>query len=268
VRCACAQQDGREVVEVNGIEFDVVTREGMLSRVHDFVSCGGSHTVRFVPAHPVVLAKRDADYARVLRSSALLLADGVGPRLAASLKGIRLTRISGTEGMHAVFSDGRDRGVRHYLFGGSPHVAEALSARLRELYGEASIVGVESPPFRELTDEEWRAASERMQAADADVVWVGLGTPKQDHAAEKLELLEAAPVIACVGAAFDFIAGSKRRAPDLVQKLGLEWAFRLAQEPTRLGRRYLVGNVLFVVDAARATLARHNRLAKGAVDGV
>jgi N-acetylglucosaminyldiphosphoundecaprenol N-acetyl-beta-D-mannosaminyltransferase len=235
------------------VAFDVVTREDLVRRVHEFVDCGASHVVRFVPTHPVVLAKRDDEYRRMLNGSSLVLADGVGPVLGARLNGATLTRISGTEGMRAILAE---EGLRHYLFGGSPAVADALRARVAALYGEEAVVGVESPPFRTLSDEEWEGAARRMRAAGAEIVWVGLGTPKQDYAAAKLQALSAAPVIASVGAAFDFYAGSKRRAPWIMRTLGLEWLFRLIQEPRRLWRRYMVGNALFVYDLVVSALPR------------
>lgn len=250
--CTCTGS-GRQSVDVNGVAFDIASQEDLVRRVHEFVDCGATHVVRFVPSHPVVLAKRDDEYRRMLNSSALVLADGVGPVLGARLNGAKLHRISGTAGMQAILAE---RGLRHYLFGGSPDVVDRLRARVVALYGEAAVVGAESPPFRALSDEEWTEAVGRMRAVDADVVWVGLGTPKQDYAAAKLEALSAAPVIASVGAAFDFVAGSKRRAPRIVRSAGLEWLYRLLQEPRRLWRRYLVGNALFVCDVLAARIVR------------
>jgi N-acetylglucosaminyldiphosphoundecaprenol N-acetyl-beta-D-mannosaminyltransferase len=112
------------------------------------------------------------------------------------------------------------------------------------------LAGAESPPFRDLTDDEKREQDERIRASGADIVWVGLGTPKQDFEVERL--VETMPVLAAaVGAAFDFTAGTVKPAPEWMQRNGLEWAHRFASEPRRLWRRYLIGNVEFVRAAGR-----------------
>lgn len=112
------------------------------------------------------------------------------------------------------------------------------------------LAGAESPPFRDLTDDERREQDDRIQASRADIVWVGLGTPKQDFEAERLA--EALPLLAAaVGAAFDFTAGTVKPAPAWMQRSGLEWAHRLASEPRQLWRRYLIGNARFVSIALR-----------------
>lgn len=245
---------------MNGVPFDVLaTPDELLERIDALIACGQPHVVRFLATHPVVLAKRDERYRNLLAQPGLNLADGIGPVLAARLRGKSLSRLSGTEGMRAVIRHGTSNGMRHYLFGGSPDVVARLRERLTDEYDADAVVGFESPPFRPLSDEEWRSAAARMRAANTDVVWVGLGAPKQDYAAAKLEELAAVPVIVAVGAAFDFIAGSKRRAPVVLRKLGLEWLYRLLQEPRRLGKRYVVGNLLFLYDVlVSAVTSRRN----------
>jgi N-acetylglucosaminyldiphosphoundecaprenol N-acetyl-beta-D-mannosaminyltransferase len=137
--------------------------------------------------------------------------------------------------------------LRHYLFGGTPEALEKLQAELRAEEPRIVIAGVESPPFRELSDAEVAEAAGRMRAAGADAVWVGLGAPKQDVMAARLRDVDAAAAIFCVGAAFDFVAGTVPRAPLWMQRSGLEWLHRLLSEPRRLWRRYLIGNPRFVM---------------------
>jgi N-acetylglucosaminyldiphosphoundecaprenol N-acetyl-beta-D-mannosaminyltransferase len=147
--------------------------------------------------------------------------------------------------MAGALDRGCERGVRHYLYGSTPEVLDRLGRAIADRWPGAEVVGAESPPFRELTDADLRAAAKRMDGAGADLVWVGLGTPKQDDAVHRLARLGPATYVA-VGAAFDFLAGTKRQAPVWMQRRGLEWCFRLATEPRRLWRRYLLGNLRFI----------------------
>jgi N-acetylglucosaminyldiphosphoundecaprenol N-acetyl-beta-D-mannosaminyltransferase len=135
-------------------------------------------------------------------------------------------------------------------------VAEGLAARLSERYPGLIVAGDETPPFRPLTEAERQAMVARLNAADPDFIWVGLGTPKQDLwlAENRPDLI--APAIMAVGAAFDIVGGYRPRSPRLMQRLGLEWLFRLYQEPRRLARRYTVVNVRFVRMAVLEMLQR------------
>ena len=142
------------------------------------------------------------------------------------------------------------RGTRHYLYGSTEEVLSSLVSEIQRIAPGALIVGAESPPFRDLSDAELREVIVRIEAADVDVVWVGLGTPKQDYEVERMAAASATTFVA-IGAAFDFIAGNKKRAPQWMQKSGLEWVFRLVSEPRRLWKRYLLGNARFLAAAVR-----------------
>jgi N-acetylglucosaminyldiphosphoundecaprenol N-acetyl-beta-D-mannosaminyltransferase len=138
------------------------------------------------------------------------------------------------------------RRLRHSLVGGSAQTIEELQNNLRRRIPGLRVVGAHSPPVREVThagvEQDLRALD-----ADADVLWVGLSTPKQQRWAELARQHHPAKVVATVGAAFDFHAGNKPQAPGWMQRAGLEWTFRLATEPRRLWRRYLIGNPRFVL---------------------
>ena len=137
-------------------------------------------------------------------------------------------------------------GHRHYLYGGAPGVADALAARLRRRFPGLRIVGTYSPPFRPLPARDDAEVDRAINQANPDIVWVGLSTPKQERwAAAHVGRLRA-PVLIGVGAAFDLHAGRKKQAPRWIQRGGLEWLFRLGQEPRRLWRRYLVNNPRFI----------------------
>src|SRR5204863_3570670 len=155
-------------------------------------------------------------------------------------------------------------GVSIYLYGGNPAVAEKLRANLLAACPGLEIAGYEAPPFRALTPDEDEAVVERINASGAGLVFIGLGCPKQDHFAfEHRDRLRAVQL--CVGAAFDFHAGVKKMAPAWMQRRGLEWLFRLGQEPGRLWRRYLVTNSRFVAKLGVALWEGRHRKARGPV---
>jgi N-acetylglucosaminyldiphosphoundecaprenol N-acetyl-beta-D-mannosaminyltransferase len=130
------------------------------------------------------------------------------------------------------------RGYRQFYYGGAEGLADALKQELALRYPGLSVVGTMCPPFRELTHEENEETVAAINAADPDIVWVGLSTPKQERWMAEHRSRIKAPVMIGVGAAFDFLAGTKRQAPRWMQMCGLEWLFRLLSEPRRLWRRY------------------------------
>jgi N-acetylglucosaminyldiphosphoundecaprenol N-acetyl-beta-D-mannosaminyltransferase len=137
-------------------------------------------------------------------------------------------------------------GLKHYFLGGRPGVPERLATALAKRYPGLRVVGTESPPFRPLSPSEDASQVQRINAASPDVLWVGLGAPKQEFWAANHELDLRVSLILPVGAAFDFYSGRVRRAPTWMQRMGLEWLFRLAADPRRLWRRYLVTNSQFL----------------------
>lgn len=211
--------------------------------------------VHFANAYTVALADSDTRYGRLFgRPGSVVFTDGVPvawvgrrgyPAVATSWD-----RVYGPDVMEAVLDASGPDGPRHYLLGGSPETLAALESVIAERWPLAILVGAESPPFRALSAEEVAAQDARIRDSGATIVWVGLGTPKQDW--EVARLAGSVPVVAmAVGAAFDFLAGVKPQAPLWMQKSGTEWAFRLASEPRRLAKRYLWGNPRFLVAAAR-----------------
>jgi N-acetylglucosaminyldiphosphoundecaprenol N-acetyl-beta-D-mannosaminyltransferase len=160
--------------------------------------------------------------------------------------GFPVERVCGPDFMPALIEAGIEAGRTHFFYGGAPGVPEALAARLTSRYPGLRVAGTLSPPFRALSATEDQAVLNRINEAAPDYLWVGLGTPKQDLwiAANRSRL--DAPVILAVGAAFDFLAGRRRRAPRWMQRSGTEWIYRLATEPRRLGSRYTRVNARFL----------------------
>jgi N-acetylglucosaminyldiphosphoundecaprenol N-acetyl-beta-D-mannosaminyltransferase len=235
---------------VNGVRIDPVTPGGFLDAVGSFLACGQSHTLHFCSAHPTIEARSDPAYRELLNSGDLNLPDGAPVAWAARALGYPAVRLAGTEGVHLVSRWGLARGIRHFLYGSTPETLDRLRTNLESEHPGISIVGAESPPFREISDGELEATVARIRASGADAVWIGLGAPKQDLMAARLRDHQAAPLLFCVGAAFDFISGTKARAPEWMRDRGLEWAHRLWSEPSRLWKRYLVGNARFVLGVA------------------
>jgi len=205
-------------------------------------------TVAVCNVHSVMSARNDPN----LRS-ALIDADIATPDGVPLVWGIRWTanpgqeRVYGPELMVRSLVASGTKGWRHYLYGSTPATLASLKAAIAELSPEASIVGTESPPFRRLTDAEERAVIDRLQNSGADVVWVGLGMPKQELWISRVAPHLPGVALLGVGAAFDFLAGTKRQAPAWLQRAGLEWLFRLIREPRRLWRRYLWNNPAYLL---------------------
>lgn len=159
----------------------------------------------------------------------------------------QVSRIYGPDLVLALCQLSLERGYSHYFYGGAAGVPELLASRLGERFPGLKIAGTHSPPFRSLTTEEDAHIIEQINQTAPDIIWVGLGAPKQDlwMATHREQL--AAPVLIGVGAAFDFHTGRIPQAPAWMQSAGLEWLFRLWQEPRRLAYRYLVYNPLFIL---------------------
>jgi len=156
-------------------------------------------------------------------------------------------RVYGPTFFERVLDGGVDRRVKHYFLGSTPETLEKLQRNLLERFPDIDIVGVSSPPFKvEFTSDDYAVELSKIETSKPHIVWIGLGTPKQDKAGAYLASRYPA-VFACVGAAFDFSSGNLRDVPLWIQNAGLAWLFRFVQEPRRLWRRYTFGNAKFVL---------------------
>jgi N-acetylglucosaminyldiphosphoundecaprenol N-acetyl-beta-D-mannosaminyltransferase len=211
----------------------------------------GAH-VHLVNAYTVAIADRDPSFAEILSGDSVNLPDGKPLMWVSRMRRdkVALCQVRGTALLHSTFDRGRAHGVRHFLLGSTPEVLAKLETNLLIAFPGAVIVGTMSPPFRPLSPEEISDQDREIAASQAHVVWVGLGTPKQDYEAKRLS--QSLPVVAvAVGAAFDFTAGTVKEAPQVFVSLGIEWVYRFAKEPRRLWRRYVFGNGRFIVSAIR-----------------
>jgi N-acetylglucosaminyldiphosphoundecaprenol N-acetyl-beta-D-mannosaminyltransferase len=239
---------------VAGVRIDAVSRAQFLDAADAFIECGrrtgSSHIVHFCAAHPTVVARADDAYRAVLNDGDLNVPDGAPIAFGLRLHGLAAGRLPGTDALGALAGWGVDRHVSHVFLGSTPDVLGRLAANLERACPGIRIAGTVSPPFRPLSSGELQETAAQIRESGTDALWVGLGSPKQDVVAQQLRALDAAPIILCVGAAFEFVAGTKRRAPLWMRRSGLEWLHRLASEPRRLWRRYLIGNALFVAGLA------------------
>ena len=195
--------------------------------------------------HTTVTAYRDEKYRAVQNGSALSLPDGKPLSIVQRHRGYENAgRVPGPDLMPEIFALSEKKGYRHYFYGSKQSTLDALKERLLEKYPKLNIVGMYSPPFRPLTEEEDQEAVERINAVKPDFIWVGLGAPKQEiWMAEHENRVHG--VMLGVGAGFDFHAGTIKRAPKWMQELCMEWLYRISQDPKRLLWRYLDTNFSF-----------------------
>lgn len=187
--------------------------------------------------------------------AALVVPDGMPFVWIGKMKGLPVERTCGPDLFDRVCRMSPDVGLKHYFYGGKENVAETLANVCRDRYPGIQIVGWECPPFRPLTEEEERAAVARIIDSGADVVWVGISSPKQDIWMHK-HYGSLSQTLIGVGAAFDFHSGAVKRAPRWMQRHGLEFLHRLYSEPRRLWRRYLVLAPAFVWRVAISELRK------------
>lgn len=225
---------------VLGVNITVLKLHGAVETITEWINSRLPNYICVTPAHGVMDCYNDPDLLAIFNSSGMTTPDGMAIVWLLKLYGHRdVGRVYGPDLMLAACKAGERKGWRHYLYGGEVGVAEDLANVLRANYPEIVIAGTYSPPFRELTSDEKQDVVSIIGAAAPDIVWVGISTPKQERwMAEFIQLLDV-PVIVGVGAAFDFISGRKPQAPFWVQRSGLEWLFRLINEPGRLWRRYV-----------------------------
>jgi len=201
--------------------------------------------------HGIMESQRQPDLRRVHNSAGMVSPDGmplvyIGRAAGHSDCG----RVYGPDLMLQVCRESVEQGYRHFFYGTTPQTLSRLTERLRDRFPGLQVVGTYAPPFRPLSEFERAEVVERLNESSADIVWVGLSTPKQERwMAEHRDALKA-PVLVGVGAAFDFHAGTVRQAPSWMQPLCLEWLFRLIVEPKRLWKRYLLNNPGFIFSLA------------------
>lgn len=229
----------KQASEILGVRFDFVDCPTVWDTIREWRAEGHKDYITLTPAISIMLCRRDEQLRSATMLAGLTLPDSVGVIVAARILGYpHRGRVPGPDLMLECCDWGRAEGYNHYFYGGAPGVAERLAHSLCCKYPGLRVVGTYCPPFRDLSDDEDAAILERINQVRPDIVWVGLGTPKQEKwMADHVRRVDATSLIG-VGAAFDFHSGNIRRARPWIRSLGLEWAYRAAHDPGRW-RRYI-----------------------------
>ena len=229
----------RNRTNILGVAVSAINMDDAIERIDRWIEERTPNYICITGAHGVMESRKDFRLRDIHNQAGLVTPDGM-PLVWMSrwLGAKRAERVYGPDLMRAVSARSPGRGYRHFYFGGAPGVADRLAMALVAANPGLRVVGTLCPPFRPLTPEEDAEMVARINVAGPDIVWVGLSTPKQEYwMASHIGRINA-PVLIGVGAAFDFLAGTKRQAPTWMQHNGLEWLFRLCMEPRRLWRRY------------------------------
>jgi N-acetylglucosaminyldiphosphoundecaprenol N-acetyl-beta-D-mannosaminyltransferase len=233
---------------VLGVHVSAVQIPEVIRQVQAWIHARSyGHFVAVTGMHGIMEAQNDPRFMLILNAASLVVVDGMPLVWLGRWRGFPLhRRVYGPELLAEFCAQTSSLGFRHFFYGGKPGVPEELVNRLRSRLPALQVAGVYSPPFRSLTEEEDRNLVALINESRADIVWVGLSTPKQEkwmyEHKEKLRV----PVLIGVGAAFDFHSGRVKQAPRWMRDHGLEWLFRLSTEPRRLWRRYILLGSRFV----------------------
>ncbi len=239
---------------VLGVPVHAVQIPGVVSQIQLWIQSGvKGRYIAVTGMHGIAESRTDRTYERALCGADLVVPDGMPLVWLGRWHQHSLARrVYGPELMET-FCRETGSAYRHFFYGGDAGTADRLANALHQRFGTVA-AGTYCPPFRPLTDEELRDVTSRIEAAKPDVLWIGLSTPKQEKWMYQNHTRIPVPVMIGVGAAFDFNCGETRQAPHWMRENGLEWLFRLATEPKRLWRRYLVSipkaAVLVILDLA------------------
>lgn len=250
-------------VDILGVQVSAINLDTAVGSIERWISSGQRQYVCVTGVHGVMESQADRSLMRIHNESGLTTPDGMPLVWCGRLAGAeRMSRVYGPDLMLRVLQLSEERGWRHFFYGAGPGVPDRLATNLRATLPKLRVVGTHSPPFRELNEAERSQTVRMLNGSGANIVWVGLSTPKQERWMSTFRPLLDAEVLIGVGAAFDIHAGVVPQAPKWMQQSGLEWAFRLGVEPRRLWRRYLVNNPRFL----RQILTNRPRLVDKTVD--
>lgn len=251
-------------IDILGVPVSATGLAGAVAAIEDIILQHGREYVCVTGAHGIIESRRDVRLRAIHEEAGLVTADGMPVVwLARALGATGTCRVYGPDLMNALTELSAQRGYRQFYYGGAAGVADKLASELIRRNPQLKVVGTICPPFRALMPAEDDAIVDAINRSDADIVWVGLSTPKQEYwMAEHRRRLNA-PVLVGVGAAFDFLSGNKRQAPRWMQRIGLEWLFRVLAEPQRLWRRYAVIVPSFALLALRRWATATFRLGHG-----
>lgn len=244
--------------DVLGVRVNAVDIAGTVSQIEEWIADRAApRWIAVMNVHMVMTARSDASFGATVARADMAVPDGMPLIWMGRKAGLALRdRVAGPDLFAAFMKQTQGRGYKHFFYGGMPATIDTLIAKVKADYPETNVVGSYSPPFRPLTQEEDDAVVALINEAAPDVIWVGLGCPKQERWMEEHRHRLNTAVMLGVGQVFDIYAGTIKRAPKWMQRSGLEWLYRLCSEPRRLWRRYLVYNTRFVAAAIAGAMSR------------
>lgn len=262
---SAAVRPGPRTFDIMGIPVSAIDMNAAVATIEGWVDAGSRHYVCVTGAHGLIESRTNVALRRSLRSAGLVTPDGMPLVWVARLRGLAdVSRVYGPDLMLAMSGRSARGDLRHFYYGGGEGIAERLRDMLRQANPDLDVVGCITPPFRAMTPAEESAMVAAINEAKPDILWIGLSTPKQELWMTRMRDRLEVPVMIGVGAAFDFLSGSKRQAPAWMRRNGLEWCFRIGTEPKRLFARYavIVPRFLLVLGwEAMCTVARRPRQA-------
>jgi N-acetylglucosaminyldiphosphoundecaprenol N-acetyl-beta-D-mannosaminyltransferase len=233
-------------VNILGVGVSALNMEAALHQTESLLDRGGKGYVCVTGVHGIMEAQTDEAFRDILNRSFLTTPDGMPTVWLGRIHGFKdMSRVYGPDYMANLCERSVAKGYRHFLYGGKEGVAEELRAELTRRFPGLQIVGTYTPPFRPLNPDEENDLRSQLESSQADVLWCGLSTPKQERFISSYYDRMPVKLMVGVGAAFDLLSGNLDEAPDWMKKSGLQWLYRLIKEPRRLWRRYLLNNPKF-----------------------
>mgnify|MGYP001422775920 CR=1 FL=1 len=249
--------------DILGVKVSAVNMDEGCQAIEDAIAKSNKSYVCVCPVSTIMECQKDQEVLQSVNSANLVTPDGMPVVWLGKSKGYRnISRVYGPDLMLKMCKISEDKGYKNYFYGSKSDVLGKLQEKLKELFPNLYITGTYSPPFRELSGGEDNEIIRMINESNSDILWVGLGSPKQDLWMHKYRDKINVPVMIGVGAAFDFISGAKKQAPKFMQRIGCEWLFRLILEPKRLWRRYIIGNALFLYLIAKGLVTEKLRRCK------
>ena len=234
-------------MDILGVKVTITNLASACETISGWVHSRQKTYVCVAPVSTIVDCQRDMQYKEIVNNAGMTTPDGMPLVWLGKIRGEKvIERTYGPDLMLRLCQVSQEKGYRHYFYGGSPETIQLLSRRLKDQFPKLNIVGSYSPPFRDIRGQESEDVLKHIDSTNPDILWVGLGSPKQDYWMHQHRSRLNVPVMIGIGAAFDFLAGTKRQAPAWMRRCGLEWFFRFLCEPRRLWRRYLIGNTQFI----------------------
>lgn len=245
--------------DICGVKVSAINLNTAFHFIDDWIKLRQKTYICVAPVSTIVDCQKNERYRTIVNEADMVTPDGMPVVWVGRAKGFKeIQRTYGPDLMLLVCGEGQTKGYRHYFYGGTQKTCEILFDKLKEKFPQINVVGHYSPDLVSSDYEEKREVIDCMNNAHADILWIGLGSPKQDYWMKNHRHRLNVPVMIGVGAAFDFLSGQKKQAPRWVQKIGMEWFFRLCCEPKRLWKRYLIGNTLFFYFLLKSFFQKQN----------